>query len=58
MYVRARVGSVFEAPPSLPKPSRNLLAVDAVDLEHAKMIAGLHADSEKAGRLVYEMGRS
>jgi hypothetical protein len=42
----------------LPKPSRNLLAVDAVDLEHAQMVADLHADSEKAGRLVYETGRS
>jgi Domain of unknown function (DUF4265) len=38
--------------------SRNLLAVDAVDLEHAQMVADFLAESEKAGRLVYETGRS
>jgi hypothetical protein len=38
--------------------SRNLLAVDAVDLEHAQKVADFLAESEKAGRLVYETGRS
>jgi hypothetical protein len=38
--------------------SRNLLAVDAVDLEHAQTVADFLAESEKAGRLVYETGRS
>jgi hypothetical protein len=38
--------------------SRNLLAVDAVDLEHAQMVADFLAGSEKAGHLIYETGRS
>lgn len=38
--------------------SRNLLAVDAVDREHAQLVADFLAEREKAGDLVYETGRS
>ena len=38
--------------------SRNLLAVDAVDQEHAQLVADFLAESEKAGQLYYETGRS
>jgi hypothetical protein len=38
--------------------SRNLLAVDAVDGGHAQLVADCLAAHEKAGRLVYETGRS
>lgn len=38
--------------------SRNLLAVDAVDHEHAQLVADFLAEREKAGHLVYETGRS
>ena len=38
--------------------SRNLLAVDAVDREHAQLVAGFLAEREQAGHLVYETGRS
>lgn len=38
--------------------SRNLLAVDAVDQEHAQKVADFLAEREKAGQLVYETGRS
>jgi hypothetical protein len=38
--------------------SRNLLAVDAVDLEHAQLVADFLVEREKAGHLVYETGRS
>lgn len=36
--------------------SRNLLAVDAVDGEHAQPVAGFLAEREKAGHLLYERG--
>jgi len=38
--------------------SRNLLAVDAVDREHAQLVADFLAERERAGHLVYETGRS
>jgi uncharacterized protein DUF4265 len=38
--------------------SRNLLAVDAADLEHAQQVADFLIKNEKAGRLIYETGRS
>lgn len=38
--------------------SRNLLAIDAVDGEHAQLVADFLAKSEAAGQLVYETGRS
>jgi hypothetical protein len=38
--------------------SRNLLAVDATDKEHAQRVADFLAEREKAGHLVYETGRS
>ena len=38
--------------------SRDLLAVDAVDKEHAQQVADFLAEREKAGQLVYETGRS
>jgi hypothetical protein len=38
--------------------SRNLLAVDAVDREHAQLVADFLAEREQAGHLVYETGRS
>jgi hypothetical protein len=38
--------------------SRNLLAVDAADLEHAQLVADFLTECEKAGQLVDEAGRS
>jgi uncharacterized protein DUF4265 len=38
--------------------SRNLLAVDAADGEHAQLVADVLMRHEKAGHLVYETGRS
>ena len=38
--------------------SRNLLAVDAADQEHAHLFADFLAEREKAGQLIYETGRS
>ena len=38
--------------------SRNLLAVDAVDGEHARLVADFLAEREQLGHLVYETGRS
>lgn len=38
--------------------SSNLLAVDAVDREHAQLVADFLAEREQAGHLVYETGRS
>ena len=38
--------------------SSNLLAVDAIDQEHAQLVADLLAEREKAGHLIYETGRS
>ena len=38
--------------------SRNLLAVDAADEEHAQVVADFLMEREKAGHLVYETGRS
>jgi hypothetical protein len=38
--------------------SRNLLAVDAVDREHAQLVADFLAERERLGQLVYETGRS
>jgi len=38
--------------------SRNLLAVDAADGEHAQLVADFLMEREKAGHLVYETGRS
>jgi len=38
--------------------SRNLLAVDAADREHAQLVADFLAEREKAGQLLYETGRS
>jgi hypothetical protein len=38
--------------------SRNLLAVDAADGEHAQFVADFLTEREKAGHLVYETGRS
>lgn len=38
--------------------SRNLLAVDAADKEHAQQIVDFLAEREEADRLLYEAGRS
>jgi hypothetical protein len=38
--------------------SRNLLAVDAVDAQHAQIVADFLAERERAGELLYETGRS
>jgi Domain of unknown function (DUF4265) len=38
--------------------SRNLLVVDTTDKEPAQQVADFLAEREKAGRLVYETGRS
>jgi hypothetical protein len=38
--------------------SANLLAVDAADEAHAQVIADYLAEQERAGRLMYETGRS
>lgn len=38
--------------------SPNLLAVDAVDLEHAQMVADFLVQHQDAGHLAYETGRS
>ena len=38
--------------------SRNLLAVDAADGEHAQVVAHFLMEREKAGHLIYETGRS
>jgi hypothetical protein len=38
--------------------SRNLLAVDAVDGEHAQLVADFLMERKKAGHLIYETGRS
>lgn len=38
--------------------SRNLLAVDAVNEEHARPVADFLAEREKSGHLLYETGRS
>jgi hypothetical protein len=38
--------------------SLNLLAVDAVDQEHAQLVANFLAEREQAGHLIYETGRS
>ena len=47
-----RLGSLIEW------SSRNLLAVDAVDHEHAQLVADFLAEREHAGQLIYETGRS
>jgi len=38
--------------------SRNLLAIDAADGEHAQHVANLLAEREHAGHLIYESGAS
>lgn len=38
--------------------SRDLLAIDAVDAEHAQRVADFLAEREQSGLLVYETGRS
>ena len=38
--------------------SENLLAIDAVDQEHAQLVADCLAEQEKAGHLIYETGQS
>ena len=38
--------------------SRNLLAVDAVDQEHAQLVANYLAERERAQQLIYETGLS
>jgi hypothetical protein len=38
--------------------SSNLLAVDAIDLQHAQVVADILTDRQKAGHLHYETGRS
>lgn len=38
--------------------SPNLLAVDAVDEEHAQVVADFLAGRQQAGQLIYETGRS
>jgi hypothetical protein len=38
--------------------SRKLLAVDAVDGEHAQLVADFLAERARLGHLVYEAGRS
>jgi hypothetical protein len=38
--------------------SRNLLAIDAPDGDHAQLVADFLMEREKAGHLLYEIGRS
>lgn len=38
--------------------SPNLLAVDAVDHEHAQQVADFLAERERSGQLIYETGRT
>lgn len=38
--------------------SRTLLAIDAVDAEHAQRLVDFLAEREQTGQLVYETGRS
>jgi uncharacterized protein DUF4265 len=56
---RDEIASELEALGSLIEwSSRNLLAVDAADGEHAQSVADFLMEREKAGHLVYETGRS
>jgi len=38
--------------------SRNLLAIDAVDAEHAQLVADFLAEHERESHLIYETGRT
>lgn len=56
---RDEVASELQALGSLIEwSSHNLLAVDAADEEHARLVADFLMEREKAGHLVYETGRS
>lgn len=56
---REEIVSELEALGSLVEwSSRNLLAVDAADGEHAQLVADFLMEREKAGNLMYEAGRS
>ena len=66
---RVWLGESFQAPDEIAEQlkalgslvewsSRNLLAVDAVDQEHAQLVANYLAEREKADQLTYETGRS
>jgi hypothetical protein len=58
-HPRDEIASELEALGSLIEwSSRNLLAVDAADGEHAQLVADFLMEREKAGHLAYETGRS
>lgn len=58
-HPREEIASELKALGSLIEwSSRNLLAVDAADGEHAQLLADFLMEREKAGHLVYETGRS
>jgi hypothetical protein len=58
-YPRDEVADELRALGSLIEwSSRNLLAVDAADLEHAQLVADFLAEQQRADRLIYETGRS
>jgi hypothetical protein len=58
-YPRDQIASRLKALGSMIEwSSRNLLAVDAADGEHAQLVAHFLMEREKAGHLIYEIGRS
>lgn len=54
----ASAGALAERGALLEWSSANLLAVDARDLQHAEAIAAFLAERERAGKRIYETGRS
>jgi Domain of unknown function (DUF4265) len=58
-YPRDEIASELKALGSLIEwSSRNLLAVDAADAEHAQLVANFLMEREKTGHLIYDTGRS
>jgi Domain of unknown function (DUF4265) len=58
-YPRDEIAKALKALGSMIEwSSRNLLAVDAADSEHAQLVAHFLMEREKAGHLIYETGRS
>jgi len=58
-YPRDEIASGLKALGSMIEwSSRNLLAVDAADGEHAQLVAHFLMEHEQAGHLIYETGRS
>jgi hypothetical protein len=58
-HPRAEVAEELRELGALLEPaSTNLVAIDAADSDHAQVIADYLAEQERAGRLMYETGRS